>query len=211
MHGFEHVYNKYFSTKRISNISYSEFYFEVSMDYIDVNQGLNGPTFMTWFMPLALNYYKKMEAKSKDPWFYFEVEISNLDINSDIAVGLMEWPEPNTNTTPLQRDVDNARKFPYDKGFFDFKPGDYENSFGFYLKSGTVITSNSSSLHTFAMDELINKMNNPKRLFQMENDSESDFGLDESEDYLYQGDCIGVAYNGITGKFSLLYPLLTLF
>ena len=110
--------------------------------------------YMSWFIPMSLDNYLKMDKLKLDatPWYYFEVEVQHIE-ESDFGIGLMEFPNKKGGVTDLELDMEKFYKDPDGAGFFDARPGYYDESFGFYLRSGVVAVSKSQE-HRFNVEKL---------------------------------------------------------
>lgn len=193
---YEHVYNKYFICEKVENVHVSESYFSVKNLLESAADEISEMLYMSWFIPITLDNAKKLSQRNNDPWFYFEVEICDLD--SDFAIGFVEFPKQHMSDTELEEKLQGFYKNPRNKGFFDIPPGQYDNSFGFYLRSGDVVISRSVEF-SFPIDKIFQAMNHPKRLFEINDDNNPFDDDNESEEYNFIGDCVGIAYNCVTG------------
>lgn len=142
--------------------------------------------------------------KNANPWYYFEVEICSLDQKLDFGIGLFEKPDKDAQlqTEYVEHIVARKELGQSNKA----KVGYYDNSIGFYLKSGSLIISGSTD-YVFDIFDIYKKMHNPKRMFEASQSEADQHKLDEEEVYDFAGDTVGMAYNCETGR-QTLKPLI---
>lgn len=153
-------------------------------------------TYSTLFLPLVLTQNKK--RKDKNPWYYFEVELTYLDPKLDFGIGLFEKPDKdNQDATEYVAHIAARKELGQTN---KAKLGYYENSIGFYIKSGSLMISGSND-YIFDIYDIYQKMHNPKRMFEANKSDAEENKLDDDEIYDFAGDTVGMAYNSETGIF----------